>query len=283
VSRGMEKVKVKILGLSMAHRKGRNTAWMVEYALKAAEKFGRKVSDIADIETDFIDLAQKKIERCWECPDYPCRPNKGLPWEGSSVPEDFGCPITGDYLALEVMPKVAEADGFVFGCAVFNGTCTSQFITVMERFRAGIWKGYFTNKPAASIANATMQLAGQESLLQQMNNVTRFLEMIPVATGLGAVAIAGPPYGPLAANDDGKVIAAKNDTHGQRQSVLVGRRVAEFAVMIALAKQQLGERYAEEFARYYTSPHGKDRWAWFDLDREDHEYLMNLTPSTFRK
>jgi multimeric flavodoxin WrbA len=278
----MEKVKVKILGLSMAHRKGRNTAWMVEYALKAAEKFGRKVGDIAHVETEFMDLAQKKVEMCWECPDYPCRPNKGLPWKGVSVPQDFGCPIKEDYLALKVMPRVAEADGFIFGSPVYTGTCTSQFITVMERFRAGIWKGYFTNKPVGTVTTATMPLAGQESTLQQMNNVSRFLEMIPVSAGLGASSISGPPYGPLAADDDGKMIGVKNDKYGQWQAVCVGRRVAEITVMLGLAKQQLGKRYAEEFARYYAPPHGEDSWAWFSLDSEDKEALMNLTPSTFR-
>lgn len=275
----MEKVKVRLLGLSMAHRKGRNTAWMVECALKGAEKFGRKVSDVADVETEFIDLAQKKVEICWECSGYPCRPALG---EGGSISQDFGCPITDDYLALKVMPRVAEADGFIFGCPVYNGTCTSQFMIVMERLRAGIWKGYFSNKPAGAVVTATMNLAGQESLLQQMNNVIRFLEMMPVAAGLGASSIAGLPYGPLAGEDDGKTIGVKNDKNARWQAVGVGRRVAEVAVMFGLAKQQLGKRYTEEFARYYAPPHGEDSWAWFDLDEEDDEYLMNLTPSTFR-
>jgi multimeric flavodoxin WrbA len=275
----MNKVKIKILGLSLAHRKGRNTAWMVECALKGAEKFGRKISDFAQVETDFIDMAQKKVEICWECPDYPCRPSSG---NNGSPSKKFGCPITEDYLALNVMPKIAEADGFIFGCPVYNGTCTSQFMIVMERLRAGIWKGYFTNKPAGAISTATMNLAGQESLLQQMNNVIRYLEMIPVAAGLGAVSIAGLPYGPLAGDDDGKTIGVINDKPGQKQAIALGRRVAEIAVMIGLAKQQLGNRYNEEFARYYAAPYGDESWAWSDLDNEDKEYLMNLTPSTFR-
>ncbi|MBA7569987.1 hypothetical protein ES708_11732 [subsurface metagenome] len=106
--------------------------------------------------------------------------------------------------------------------------------------------------------------------------------MIPVAAGLGAVSIAGLPYGPLAGDDDGKIIGVKNDKYGQRQAIGVGRRVAEIAVMLGLAKQQLGKRYSEEFARYYAPPHGGQSWAWFNLDKEDEEYLMNLTPSTFR-
>jgi multimeric flavodoxin WrbA len=278
----MEKVKIKVLGLSMAHRKGRNTAWMVEYALKAAEKFGSKIGDVAEIETEFIDLATRKIEMCRECPDYPCRPNNGRRWKGASPPPDFGCPINDDYLALKVMPKVAEASAFIFGCPVYTGTCTSLFITVMERFRAGIWKGYFTNKPVGSVTAATMPLAGQESLLQQMNNVAHFLEMIPVSVGLGACSISGYPYGPLAADDDGTQIGVKNDRNAQAQAVSVGRRVAEIAVLIGLAKQRLGQRYTDEFALYYTPPHGEDSRDWFNLDKEDEKLMLDLTPKTFR-
>jgi multimeric flavodoxin WrbA len=177
---------------------------------------------------------------------------------------------------------VAEADGFVFGAPVYTGTATSQYITVMERFRAGIWKGYFMNKPAGVVTTATMPMAGQDSTLQQMNNVARFLEMIPVSVGHGASSISGPPYGPLAADDDGKLIGVKNDEYGQYQAVCVGRRVAEIAVLLGIAKQQLGDRYARSFAQYYAPPQGDKPWAWSSLDNADHEAMMNLTPSTFR-
>lgn len=277
----MGKVKVKILGLSMAHRKGRNTAWMVEYALKAAEKFGHRLRDVADVKTEFMDLANKKIEMCRECPDYPCRPNNGVDWEEGFVPEEFGCPID-DYFAKKVMPRVAEADAFIFGCPVYTGTCTSLFITVMERFKAGIWRGYFTNKPVGSVTVGTMPIGGHESTLQQMNNVTRYLEMIPVPAGLGACGISGPPYGPLAADDDGRLIGVKNDEYCQWQCVCVGRRIAEITIMLAVAKRQLGKIYTDEFASYYAPPHGGAGRDWFSLDDADHEYMMKLTPSTFR-
>jgi len=256
---------------------------MVEYALKASEKFGHRVSDVAEVQTEFMDLSTQKIEMCWECPDSPCRPNNGADWKDVFVPEKFGCHITDDYLAKKVMPKVAEADAFVLGCPVYTGTCTSLFITVMERFKAGIWKGYFSNKPVGSVTVGTMPIGGHESTLQQMNNVTRYLEMIPVTVGLGACGISGPPYGPLAADDDGRLIGVKNDKYSQWQCVCVGRRVAEITVMLAVAKKQLGKLYTDEFSQYYTPPHGDAFRDWFSLDAADHEYMMNLTPSTFRE
>lgn len=279
--RRMKKVKVRILGLSLAHRKGRNTAWMVEYALKAAEKFGRKVSEVAEVETEFMDLANKKIEMCRECPDRPCRPNNGKDWDDEAAGE-FGCPIKDDYLAKKVMPRVAEADAFVLGAPIYTGTVTSLFTTVMERLQAGIWKGYFSNKPVGSVTVGTMPLGGHESTLQQMNNVTRYLEMIPVPVGLGACGISGLPYGPLAADDNGKIIGVKNDKYAQWQCVCVGRRVAEITVMLAVAKKHLGKIYADQFAEYYSKPHGNNPRDWFGLDPIDDEYMMNLTPSTFR-
>ena len=56
----MEKVRIKILGISCAHRRARNTTWLTLYSLKAAERFGREISQVADIETEIIDLADKK-------------------------------------------------------------------------------------------------------------------------------------------------------------------------------------------------------------------------------
>lgn len=73
---------MKILGISCAHRSGRNTAWLVLYALKAAEKFGRRISEIANIETEFVDLAHKEIKQCRNCQRF-CLPNGGGALEGS--------------------------------------------------------------------------------------------------------------------------------------------------------------------------------------------------------
>ena len=39
----MEKLKIKIMGVSCKHRKAGDTAWLTLFASKAVEKFGKEV------------------------------------------------------------------------------------------------------------------------------------------------------------------------------------------------------------------------------------------------
>lgn len=271
----MEKIKVKILGLSCGHRKDRNTAWLVQYGLKAAEKFGRRISDRVDLETEFIDLWDKEIKPCLNCDERWEIPNGGKPYKGNR-PEPRGCIIKNDYLAKELWPKIAEADGFIFGSPVFTLSFSSKFRLLFERFVHGIWQGYFTNKPAAVVAVATMPIGGQESCLADMNNCIRGVEMIPIAWGHGAPGVTGVPYGPLPGDDDGKIVSQKKHRYGNWLAVLGGRRVAEIATMLKMAKQELGDLYNKEFIQLYHPPHGDESWAWDDLDPEDREFMQSL-------
>ena len=261
----MDKVKVKVLGISCAHRRARNTTWMVLHTLKAVDKFGRRISQAVDIETELIDLAdkEKEIKPCFDC-DRRCLKPDGV------------CPINDDYMAKELMPKIAEADAFIFGAPVFTGSYTSKYIFLLERLRAGIFKGYLTNKPCGSVTTAYMPIAGQETCLQNMTMSMRTTEMLPVHWGLGAPTISGPPYGPVPSDDDGAVIGVENDRLGQWWSLLVGRRVAEIAVLQKIAKQQLGSLYNQEFIQRYHLPHGNASWEWTSLGEQDTKYMQNL-------
>ena len=276
----MEKVKVKILGVSLAHRRGQNTAWLVNYALKAAEKFGRRISKIADIETEFVDLSRKNIKRCLGCTKMFCVPP---PYKGENITR-VGCPIKDDYLATEFKQKVAEADGFIFGCPVFTGTYTSLWKIVFERLVFFTWDGYINesgkrgysilnNKPAGTVTVATWM--GQELALQDMNRMIQGMDTLPVTWLQGGRAISGPPYGPWPFEDGGKEIAAKKDRYGQYSTIMAGRRVAEVAVMIKLARRDLGELYDTEFMQWFHPPQGDESWAWKHLDPEDEEFMQN--------
>jgi len=281
----MQKVKVKILGISCAHRKGRNTAWLTLYALKAAEKFGRRINRVAEIETEFIDLSLpgKEIRLCDDC-DQRCEIlNKGLPWKGTEVPRGFACPIEDDYVARELLSKMARADGFIFGSPVFTLSYTSKFRLLCDRLRAGIGQGYFTNKPAGAVTTATMAIGGQESCLEFMSMCIRELEMLPAHWGHGASSVSGPPYGPLPVDDDGTAIGVKKDRYGQWMAALVGRRVAEVAVMQKLAQRQLGNLYKQEFIQIYHPPHGEASWEWAQLNKEDEDYMMSLDSDALKR
>ncbi|UCB48846.1 MAG: NAD(P)H-dependent oxidoreductase, partial [Deltaproteobacteria bacterium] len=184
----MDKVKIKIMGISCNHRKARNTAWLTLFALKAIEKFGRRISEIADIETEFIELRGKgkKISSRAVCDQV----------------DGYYVNLEDDYVTRELMPKMAQADGFVFGSPVFTGAFTSKFIRLFERLRAGVKDGLFTDKPAGCAAVATMPMGGQDRTLESMEICIRSVGMIPVHILCGCSGTSVVPYGPLPGDDD---------------------------------------------------------------------------------
>jgi multimeric flavodoxin WrbA len=271
----LEKVKVKILGLSFSHRKSRNTAWLVQYALKAAEKFGRRISEVADIETEFIDLAGKDIRQCIACERRWDTPNFGLPYKGTVRPEGR-CIIKNDYMAKELRQKLIDADAYIHGCPVYGMSTTSLYRMVMERSSDILCNGDFTNKPAASVTVAEFNQLGQETTLLEMNHIITGAEMLCVSWPTGVAGTSGPPYGPLPADDDAKVIGVKKDRYARYCALVCGRRVAEIAVMMKLAKRQLGDIFYREFYQVLHPPHGEETWVWKKLDPEDEALLDDI-------
>ncbi len=272
----MDKIKVKILGISAAHRPGMNTAWLVQYALKAAEKLGRKVKDKVDFETEFIDIADKHIEPCRNCEKYHIT-NQGYSYKGKPRPPQLGCPIQDDYMAQVIMPKMKEAHGFIFGAPTYTISFTSKYRLFTERFSPLVWGGNLTNKPAASVTVGEMPFGGQESCLLDMNKMIQAAEMIPVGWYMGGPGISGPPYGPAPADDDYDTrIGVKNDKFGRWLSLIAGRRVAEMTIMLELGKRDLGELGTSEFTQIHHPPRGDEPWGWTRLDEEDDKYMMSL-------
>jgi len=277
------KIKCKILGLSYSYRKGGNTAWMVIYSLKAIEKFARRIADVADIQVEFIDLADKDIMACLNCDRRYEIPNKGFPWKGSEMPqEDFGCILKKDFVGRVLSNKVAEADGFIWGSPVVGLTPNSKFRLFAERCPVGlIWKGGITNKPVACIAVGYMPNQGQETCLHMMNTCARAVEFIPVSWPHGVSASIDLSSAQSLPRSGG--IGVKKDTTAQILATLNGRRVAEFALMSKIGKMELGEVYEREFMQVYHPPHGEASWEWHRLDETEHQYMKGLTHEDFAK
>ena len=261
----MEKIRVKLLGISCSYIEKSAVSWLVMYALKAGEKFGRRISKIADISTEFIDLAGKEIKPCEECQRF-CMPNKGLPWRGTTqISEYDGECIIRDEVTAELLPKFGEADGFIFGSPVSTFSYNSLFRNFTERLTAALFKGYLTGKPFACVTSAPeARGGGQVSCLYDMITVLTTLEMISVAWGgPGATGISG---------DDGQ----RNDRPGNWTALIAGRRVTEFALMLKLSKLKMADIYTREFIQIFHPPHGDESWAWNALDEEDERFMMNL-------
>lgn len=272
----MEKPTVKILGISAAHRINMNTAWLVQYALESAKKIGRRLESKVNVETEFLDIARKPIKPCRNCEGFHL-PNEGSSYRGKPKPQPRGCPIKNDFMAEVIMPKMKEADGFIFGSPTYTMCFTSQFRLMTERISPLVWGGHLTNKPAASVTVGGIPFGGQESCLLDMNKIILAAEMIPSGWYMGAPGISGPPFGPLPDADDyHKRVGVKNDKFGKWLALIAGRRVTEVAVMIALAKADLGELYTKEFTQIHHMPHGDEPWAWTKLDQKENDYMMSL-------
>lgn len=265
----MEKIKVKLLGISCSYTEASPVSWLVMYALKAVEKFGKRISEVADIGTEFIDLAGKEIKPCRECQRF-CMPNKGLPWRGTKqISEYDGECIIKDEFTVEMLPKFGEADGFIFGSPVCTFSYNSLFRNLTERLTAAVFKGYLTGKPFGCATSAPeARGGGQVSCLYDMITVLTTLEMISVAWGgPGATGASG---------DDGQ----RMDRPGNWTALIAGRRVAEFAVMLKLSKLKIRDIHAREFTQIFHPPHGDESWAWDILDEEDEEFMMSLDKDT---
>ena len=274
-----EKIKVKILGVSAGHRKHMNTFYLVLLALKAVDKFAERVAEIADIETEIVDLADKEIKPCLSYCEWRHMPNKGLPYTGKKRPAPKGCPITNDYMAKVLIPKMFEADGFVFGSPTFTWSYTSKFRLFTERWSPLMWGGGTTGKPAAAITVGEMPFGGEETCLHHMNQILHASEMLPVSWYAGVTGVSGPPRGPHPSDKDYSArIGASKDRFARWLAVYNGRRVAEYAVMIKIAKKELGEVWEREFIKLFHPPKGDEPWAWDRLDKEVQEDLENLTP-----
>lgn len=208
----MPEEKTKILAVSAAHRKNRNTTYMLRVALEAAEEMG-------GVETDLIELWGRKIRLCIHC--------------DKCLVEPFDCVIKDDM--RELYPLLEEADAIIFGVPVFIMGVTGIYRAFMDRLRKYVHTGGFLWKVGAAITVAYGRNAGQESTLSEVHTSMRALQMITVGgAGHGASGCSGLPYGPIPWEDDGKVIACKNDPYAIGGSMIVGKRVADVAKVVKL-------------------------------------------------
>ena len=205
-------------------------------------------------------------------------PNDGRPYKGSDRRAQ-GCPINDDDFALKIAPKVKEADGYIIGSPIFGLSVTAKARQFFERLTPLLWSGYLTYKPGAAVATGEVPRSGVEATLEDLNRAMYGGEMMVVSWCLGVTGFSGPPNGP--APDDPEYntrIGAKGDRYGMWLAIVNGRRVAEAAVMVKLAKQQLGELYTREFYQVCHPPHGEESWAWRKLDPEDEQFMQGLEP-----
>ncbi len=195
---------VRILGISATPIKEGNLDTVVREALKMAESTG-------DVETEFINLADKKIAMCKHC--QRC------------IQDKSGCKFVDD--TQVIYERMNLADGFIFGAPTWLLTIGPMLPILLSRARSVI---FFTrdwrNKPAGAITVGWFG-AGMENCIQQINMLLNNFQIIPVAAGKAIVSTVAvgqrPDYSPHGALDDAA---------GMRTIRNVGLRVAETAKML---------------------------------------------------
>jgi len=280
----MEKLKIKILGLSCSNRVNSDIAWMVQYTLKIIDKFGRRVKDFAEYETEFVELADKDLKRCYNCNNRPCIPFGGKPSEKTGLVPNAACRVK-DYHQI-LGPKIQEADGLLIGSPTSLGTYNSRFRLLWEcisRGRenlGGVPFLHHNNRLPIGVLTCTDEGPGMgtELCLNDMNISVRFLEAMPVSQGHGATLMRRPSWRP---HREGAEDTVKNNPDYFRFMFFTGRRLAEFALMLKLTKKTLGDVYYKEFMGRYHEPWAPDElWAWKRLDPEDEKYMADLPIDT---
>jgi multimeric flavodoxin WrbA len=269
---GESGLSCKIVGFGCDDSQQGDTNWLIVNSLKAVEKFGRRVKPVANFECEFVDLTDKKIRACLNCDKYPDMPHGGKRWKGDEYPsrDSYGCILKDDYFSKEVLTRYAEADGLILGSCVVAMAPSITFRLFAERVVAGIWTGWNNLKPIANIAVSYDIEGGQESCLNIMNTCNRWNESLPVSWPHGT-----PASGGFANSGE---IAVKSDAKARLLSVVNARRVAEFALMKKLAREELGEVYKREFYFVIHPPHGDASWEWSRLDEAEHQYMHDLDP-----
>lgn len=172
---------MKVVGITGSPREKSNTEFFVQYTLNALEIHG--------IETEIINLRDKKIHHCTGC--YACIEAKAC-----TLPKD-------DF--DEVFNKMIEADGILVGSPVYNSSSTAITKALLDR--AGFlgrwinndmksksesyqWKGTaFSGKVAAPITVA--RRAGQNFTFAELLLWMTVNDLIVIGSHYWNVGVAG--------------------------------------------------------------------------------------------
>lgn len=196
---------IRLLGISGSPRQA-STDFVVNDALDyAAREF--------NVETDYFPLQNKSINFCMHC-DYCIRERKG-------------CVQKDDMLAA--YPKMEEADAFIIGTPVYNGSVSGQLKTFFDRCRALAAKdpNALKNKAGAGIAIGGDRVGGQELALLTIHSFYLANKMIPTSGGAFGANLGGTVW----SHDLGRK-GAQEDSEGLRTVHKTVSRLLELATKL---------------------------------------------------
>ena len=221
-------VKVKILGISATPVKDGNCDKMVRESLEAC-------TELDDVQTEFIALADKEIAICKHCQ-----------W---CIENMSPCNIEDD--TYSIYDKIAESDGLILGSPTWFNTLSPFLLNFFSRARyIAFFTHRFRNKPVGLLTLGFLGY-GLDNAISVMKDVVWCMNMMPVA--IARVVASGRVFGK---RPDYLEHGILDDTFGTVQARQAGYRVVEVARMIKYA-QEHGITVPDEYK--FTVTGGKIR------------------------
>jgi multimeric flavodoxin WrbA len=130
---------MKVIAINGSHRKGKNTAALLQIVLDELSK--------NNIENELIELMDLNLKRCAAC-------NKCLRRAQCSIQDDDMVKLT---------PKLLAADGIILGSPVYWANVSTAMKNFMDRTRfLHMSKNLLAGKIGAAVVNAGLRNGGQE-------------------------------------------------------------------------------------------------------------------------
>ena len=226
--------KVKILGISGAHRKNQTTEHMLEECMESARQLGPWV------ETEIVHLMDYEIKPCIGC----CACYTDVDEEHNT----FYCSQKDD--CWKVLQKIIEADGIIAASPVYWGGMSGRLRTFIDRtlgFCHGSstkFRGCCGKKIGAALSIGWDVHGGEEFVIDDIHHW--YLTMDTIVVGAGhhhphGTYVGGAVYKQPYATPTGY----HRDTFGMRSVRGTGKRVAEVALLYKLGHKALMENYDE--------------------------------------
>lgn len=131
---------MKVYAINGSPRKNRNTATLIQKALDGVKASAKD----KDIETEIINLYDLNYTGCKSC--FACKRLEGKSYGKCAVKDDIH----------EILEKLSQADGIIFGTPVYFGNITGQLQSFLERL---LFPNFEYDKNYTSIAPKKMATA----------------------------------------------------------------------------------------------------------------------------
>jgi multimeric flavodoxin WrbA len=146
---------MKIYAINGSPRKNKNTATLLQKALDGVKEAAKD----KEIETEIINLYDLNYTGCKSC--FACKRLGGKSYGKCAVKDDIH----------EVLEKVSQADGLIFGSPVYFGTITGQLQSFLERllFPYLVYDENYSSIPPKKMPTAFIYtMNAPENLMEQV-------------------------------------------------------------------------------------------------------------------